>query len=522
MSFEQYGYMPVDSNKNSSIFDKNDTSEENDNSNPPEELVYEKYWYRWYIIGILALLGLVQGTAWNTWAPIDESAKAVYGFTTADLSLLTNWGPIAFIVFTPLFIWLLNAKGVRTVMVSSTFIAAFGLGLRCLPFKDKLMIITIHVAQFFNGIVGVPVMTLAPVISNLWFPPDERITATSIASLFNYMGTGVSFLIGRIVDMPVYVNSSCTGDNCTVTNSSFTTMTHQIHGMLYVEFALSALIFIATLLFHPDLPPTPPSVTATVKRLDFKAGLKSLTYKFWIIAFTFSMFYGVWGGWTGVQSVILQPLGIDQGTSGMIGFAGSMSGCVVGMITGWVTDKLGGKMKMVMVFITTLCAIAMLWFVIITENWLPFHPFKQGPVEIWCCIVAAAMFVNAGVPLSLEITADSAYPVSEMTASCVMLWLYNVFSMLLLFCTQLLPDPAVASFLVLGAFVLSVPLLQFSVSSTNNRMLVDEEGRKYSPLQPDDGTSTYISFVPPDHEEVKPLGNSPSLYGAIDPSYSTC
>lgn len=43
-----------------------------------------------------------------------------------------------------------------------------------------------------------------------------------------------------------------------------------------------------------------------------QAGLKSLTYKFWIIAFTFSMFYGVWGGWTGVQSVILQPLGIDQ------------------------------------------------------------------------------------------------------------------------------------------------------------------------------------------------------------------
>ena len=65
------------------------------------------------------------------------------------------------------------------------------------------------------------------------------------------------------------------------------------------------------------------------------------------------------------------------------------------------------------------------------------------PAELWTCIILAATFVNAGVPLSLEITADSAYPVSEMTASSVMLWLYNGFTMILLFCTQLLPGRSI-------------------------------------------------------------------------------
>jgi len=190
------------------------------------------------------------------------------------------------------------------------------------------------------------------------------------------------------------------------------------------------------------------------------------------------------------------------------------------MLAGWVTDKLGCKMKVMMVLITALGAISILWFVIITEKWLPFAPFLQQLVYIWCSAVIPATLVNAGVPLSLEITADSAYLVSEMTASSVMLWLYNVFSMLLLFCTQILPDPAIASFLVLGAFVLSVPLLQFSVSSTNQRMQIDSNNEDVPPQSPD--SSTYISFVPDktaaEDEPLSKSGSHHSLYGAIGAS----
>ena len=84
MSFEQYGYVPLDSNKNS-LSKENSSYEEPpppyDVHDTDKEVGYKKYWYRWYIIAILAVLGLTQGAAWNTWSPIDESAAAVYGFT---------------------------------------------------------------------------------------------------------------------------------------------------------------------------------------------------------------------------------------------------------------------------------------------------------------------------------------------------------------------------------------------------------------------------------------------------------
>ena len=46
----------------------------------------------------------------------------------------------------------------------------------------------IHAGQMLNGIAGCVVMAAPPYLSNLWFPPHERITATGVATLLNYMG----------------------------------------------------------------------------------------------------------------------------------------------------------------------------------------------------------------------------------------------------------------------------------------------------------------------------------------------
>ena len=45
-----------------------------------------------------------------------------------------------------------------------------------------------HIGQFLNGIAGCTVMAAPSFISNVWFLPQERVTATSIMGLFNYFG----------------------------------------------------------------------------------------------------------------------------------------------------------------------------------------------------------------------------------------------------------------------------------------------------------------------------------------------
>lgn len=45
-------------------------------------------------------------------------------------------------------------------------------------------------------------MNAAPFLSTTWFSPDERATATAIASLLNYLGSAAAFLVGPLVVPP--------------------------------------------------------------------------------------------------------------------------------------------------------------------------------------------------------------------------------------------------------------------------------------------------------------------------------
>ena len=53
----------------------------------------------------------MQALAWNTWGPLSDSAGRVYGWTNDDIALLSNWGPIAFLLSTAFFAWLLDVRG---------------------------------------------------------------------------------------------------------------------------------------------------------------------------------------------------------------------------------------------------------------------------------------------------------------------------------------------------------------------------------------------------------------------------
>ena len=56
-----------------------------------------------------------------------------------EIELLANWGPIAFLIFMPVFMWCLDNKGLRLSSVSTAFLVALGTGLRCLPLDAALL-----------------------------------------------------------------------------------------------------------------------------------------------------------------------------------------------------------------------------------------------------------------------------------------------------------------------------------------------------------------------------------------------
>lgn len=57
----------------------------------------------------------------------------------------------------------------------------------------------IHGGQLLNGLAGPTIMSAGPFLSTTWFAPDQRATATAVATLFSYLGGAASFLVGPLV-----------------------------------------------------------------------------------------------------------------------------------------------------------------------------------------------------------------------------------------------------------------------------------------------------------------------------------
>lgn len=68
------------------------------------------YRRRWLVLILFSVLGFLQGMVWNTWGPIQNSAKHAFGFTSTEIAILVIWGPVGFIPWL-LFVWLMDKKG---------------------------------------------------------------------------------------------------------------------------------------------------------------------------------------------------------------------------------------------------------------------------------------------------------------------------------------------------------------------------------------------------------------------------
>lgn len=60
----------------------------------------------------------------------------------------------------------------------------------------------IHTGQFLNDLAAPVAMGAPPLVSSTWFPPNQRATATAIASLTSYVGISISFGVGPFVLNP--------------------------------------------------------------------------------------------------------------------------------------------------------------------------------------------------------------------------------------------------------------------------------------------------------------------------------
>ena len=82
---------------------------------------FQSYKRRWYILLVYGLMAMTQCSVWNTFGPITEVSERVFGWNDGDISLLTNWGPISYVVGTFAFSWILDEKGMFLILCQMIF-----------------------------------------------------------------------------------------------------------------------------------------------------------------------------------------------------------------------------------------------------------------------------------------------------------------------------------------------------------------------------------------------------------------
>ncbi|KAM9802602.1 solute carrier family 49 member 4 [Syngnathus typhle] len=400
------------------------------------------YGRRWLVLSLFSLLALMQGMVWNFWGPIQNSAAHAFGFTKSDIAVLVLWGPVGFIPWL-LFMWLMDKRGLRASLLLSAFLMLLGAVLRSIPLTDpSLRRWFIHGGQLLNGLAGPTIMSAGPFLSTTWFAPDQRATATAVASLFPYLGGAASYVAGPLI-VPAPNGTQPAGHRVSAPPPALDgAIREKIQLLMYAELSVIAVLFVAVLLYFPSRPPLPPSVAAASQRLSYRSSIWRLlsNFRFLMIALAYAVPTGVIAGWAGVLDMILTPAKVSQVDAGWIGFWSTVGGCVFGVAMARFADSIRGMLKLILVLMLAGASLSSTWFTLTCLSRVTHLPSNAAILYTSCILVG--IFINSSVPIFFELFIETVYPVPEGITCGVVTFLGNLFTGLLLFfltfyCTEL-------------------------------------------------------------------------------------
>eukprot|EP00112_Aurelia_sp_Birch-Aquarium-sp1_P004412 Seg1499.4 transcript_id=Seg1499.4/GoldUCD/mRNA.D3Y31 product="Feline leukemia virus subgroup C receptor-related protein 2" protein_id=Seg1499.4/GoldUCD/D3Y31 len=320
---------------------------------------------------------------------------------------------------------------------------------------------------------------LPPRLAAIWFPDQERATASSIGMLISMSGVAVGFLMGsKLVPNSKDMNS---------------VVRHGVYKLLFSEAIICTILALTSVFVIKDAPPTPPSRSQALRqgtkekdvkddakrgdrcnygsltpeghgpvcsgkaktgtpasqlqttdgtnhsllskadRLeretvpDFRESFKLLwkDKQFHIICQAFGIFFALISAYSTVlnQMVTAQYPGKEKEV-GYMGFFAAICGISAMLLIGRLIDKTR-RYKIISQAVFAICAITMLIFILLLKY---YNNFEITFVS-WCVFGFFSLsFMSAGLEYAAEIT----YPIPEGTTSGIMCTLGSVYGIILI------------------------------------------------------------------------------------------
>ncbi|UJO17449.1 MFS-type transporter [Fulvia fulva] len=358
-----------------------------------DDRTYRVYKRRFLGLAQLVLLNIVISWDWLTFAAISSTAADFFRVSESAINWLSTAFLFAFVAGAPFTIYVLNRYGPKTSIMVASALTLIGNWIRYAGTRAGNGYFA--VVMFGQVLIGLaqPFVLAAPTrYSNLWFSDTGRISATAVASLANPFGGALGQLIG-----PLFV-----GDPAQV---------RLVPNMVLYTAIISSIAALPAPLMSSK-PPTPPSATAALEKLDLGQAFRELPRNgsFFLILVPFSIYVGLFNATSSLINQIFEPYDFSEIDAGI---AGGLL-IIVGLIASAVVSPTIDRTKKYLITIKILVPCIALCYILLI--FMPGTRSLPGPYII-CALLGATSF--SLLPVALELLSIVTLPVSPEVSSVI-------------------------------------------------------------------------------------------------------
>jgi MFS family permease len=386
---------------------------------------FKVYSYRWIVLSAFMFVIAINQLLWITFAPITSMAAEYFGVSDLSIGLLSMSFMIIYILISIPASWVIDTYGIRiAVGTGAVLTGIFGL-LRGLVSADYALVLVWQI-----GIaIGQPfILNAITKVAALWFPIQERATASGLGTLAMYLG----IFLGLVLTPYLMLHSG-------------------IKGMLVLYGIVSVITAVVFFALVKERPPTPPCRPDQEERSLVLDGLKQTLRKrdFIFVMLIFFVGLGVFNAVTTWIEDIVRPRGFSITQAGITGGLMILGGIVGALVFPALSDRYRRRTP----FMILALAGAILGLVGIV--WA---------ASYWLLLVSASvlgLFLLSAGPIGFQYGAEVAYPAPEGTSNGLLLLMGQISGIVFIFGMDLFKSPATGS-MTLPLIVLIV-LMFFSM-----------------------------------------------------------
>ncbi|GAN10101.1 conserved hypothetical protein [Mucor ambiguus] len=427
-----------------------------------EELsfIFKTYKIRFFGLTVIALSNIASSLNWLAVAPVPDYASQYFnnvGLTT--INWFSNVFMLTYLFAGPASSWVYEHWSIKMGIIIGAVLQAIGAWLRY--FSSFVHDPTGRLALAIIGqticAIGQPfILNVCTPYAALWFSADGRGTASMVGGITNSIGMAIASLI-----IPAIVT------NASTMNTGFLVIACVTTGCALPVF------------FIPKKPKSPPSYSASSKNkfaLTFAQSLRELftNWNFLIIMVSFGILCGLASAFTSLLTQIVGPYNIGVDDAGYLGAAFIVAGLVGAIITGVFIDKTGRHKIVIKIYVPIIGALYLAFYFVV----------KTGKYDaIMAVCVLLGFFTFSLLPVALELSVESSYPISEAISSSLLWMCSQILGLIILAVMDALRNPDGTMdrgliFVTCIAFPLSI--LTTIYNSPNKRIEFEERNRAAS------------------------------------------